>query len=236
MPETLAPLPEAANMQTRAEHSWSIEDADKYRAIDALNEVGLLVPLLETETFHGRVASLDKETEWVVDPSFVNGSNDSGNNNVNARPTLYSGDKATAQNFADERAGFPQLYHSYLLKKVRACDLRPLMTSQVRKGGPKERSVQAVLDGEFFKDIKMHTEQVSKKLSENNPGGKRVKAVPGVRYSSISGSQVRAYWMVVKDENAPNTMTVARLADCANGGNYERDLYMRVFNVLMPKK
>jgi len=104
---------------TRTEHSRSLEDADKFRAIETLKEVGLLVPVSELETFHGRVGTKEEVAEWAVDPSFANGSNDSGNSNVNNRPTLYSGDKETAQDFADERAGFKQLYHSHLLKKVR---------------------------------------------------------------------------------------------------------------------
>ncbi len=106
-------------LQTRTEHSRSIEDADRYRALDTLKELGLLVPLTELETFHGRVGTKEEVAEWAVDPSFANGSNDSGNSNVNNRPTLYSGDKATAQEFADERAGFTQLYYSHLLKKAR---------------------------------------------------------------------------------------------------------------------
>ncbi len=106
-------------LQTRTEHSRSLEDAEKFRAIETLKEVGLLVPVSELETFHGRVGTKEEVAEWAVDPSFANGSNDSGNNNVNNRSTLYSGDKETAQDFADERAGFKQLYYSHLLKKVR---------------------------------------------------------------------------------------------------------------------
>lgn len=106
-------------LQTRTEHSRSLEDAEKYRAIDTLKEVGLLIPVADLETFHGRVGTKEEVSEWAVDPSFANGSNDSGNSNVNNRPTLYSGDKDTAQDFADERAGFTQLYHSHLLQKVR---------------------------------------------------------------------------------------------------------------------
>ncbi len=118
MSETILLSPVAASLQTRTEHSRSREDAEKYRALDTLKEVGLLIPLSELETFHGRVASADEEAEWSVDPSFANGRNDSGNYNVNSRPTLYSGDKTTAQDFADERAGFPNMYLSSLVKRV----------------------------------------------------------------------------------------------------------------------
>ena len=105
-------------MQTRFEYSRSIEDAERFRAIDTLKEVGLLVPITDVETFHGRVGTKEEAVEWAVDPSFANGSNDSGNYNVNNRPTLYSGDRDTAQDFADERAGFTRLYHAHLYNKV----------------------------------------------------------------------------------------------------------------------
>ena len=105
-------------LQTRTEHSRSVEDAEKYRAIDTLKEVGLLVSVADLDTFHGRVGTAEEVAEWAVDPSFANGSNDSGNSNVNSRPTLYTGDKKTAQDFADERAGIPDAYFGHLLDKV----------------------------------------------------------------------------------------------------------------------
>lgn len=90
-------------LQTRTEHSRSIEDAEKFRALDTLKEVGLLVPLSDVETYHGRVGNAADVAEWAVDPSFANGSNDSGNNNVNHRPTLYTGEEEVAKDFAMER-------------------------------------------------------------------------------------------------------------------------------------
>ena len=105
-------------LQTRTEHSRSVEDAEKYRAIDTLKEVGLLVSVADLDTFHGRVGTAEEVAEWAVDPSFANGSNDSGNSNVNSRPTPYTGDKKTAQDFADERAGIPDAYFGHLLDKV----------------------------------------------------------------------------------------------------------------------
>lgn len=90
-------------LQTRIEHSRSLEDAEKFKALDTLKEVGLLVPLSELETYHGRVGSASEVGKWAVDPSFTNGGNDSGNNNVNHRPTLYTGEEKVAGNFAQER-------------------------------------------------------------------------------------------------------------------------------------
>lgn len=87
---------------TRGESSRSLEDAPRQRAIQTLKEVGLLTPVDQTDTFHGRVGKKG-EAPWAVDPKFANGSNDSGNHNVNNRPTLYSGDQDTASEFAHAR-------------------------------------------------------------------------------------------------------------------------------------
>lgn len=101
MSETIPP--QARSLQTRTEHSRSIEDAEKYRALDTLKKIGLLIPLSELETFHGRLGTTEEVTEWSVDPSFANGGNDSGNNNANDRPTLYTGKKELAKEFAQKR-------------------------------------------------------------------------------------------------------------------------------------
>jgi len=106
-------------IQTRTEHSRSLEDAAKYQAIETLKELGLLVPVADIETYHGRIARSEDEGEWKIDPAFANGGNDSGNSNANERPTLYTGDQATAQEFADERAGFPRKYLGHLQQKVK---------------------------------------------------------------------------------------------------------------------
>ena len=109
----------SAELQNRSEHSRSLEDAEKYQAIDTLKDLGLLIPVSDVETFHGRVGYGEEEA-WSVDPTFANGSNDSGNYNVNKRPTLYSGDSQTAQDFADERSGLRQAYYSSLFDMVKA--------------------------------------------------------------------------------------------------------------------
>jgi hypothetical protein len=90
-------------LRTRTEHSRSVEDAEKFRALDTLKEVGLLVPVSDLETYHGRVGNAEEMAEWVVDPSFANGSNDSGNNNANSRSTLYTGEQEVAKDFATAR-------------------------------------------------------------------------------------------------------------------------------------
>ena len=95
------------DMQTRLDHSRSIEDAERFQAIDTLKELGLLIPVTDLETYHGRAGDSSEGT-WQVDPSFTNGSNDSGNSNVNERPTLYTGDQETARDIADKRVGFSQ--------------------------------------------------------------------------------------------------------------------------------
>lgn len=94
---------EPTAMQTRLEHSRSIDDAERLRALYTLEKVGLLIPVTDIETYHGRLGSSNDESAWQVDPTFSNASNDSGNSNVNNRPTLYSGDKHVAIDFAQAR-------------------------------------------------------------------------------------------------------------------------------------
>lgn len=95
-----SPLPQ---LQTRTEHSRSLEDADRLRALHTLTDLGLLTPLSEIESYHGRVTKPGEEA-WKVDPAFTNGSNDTGNYNVNERPTLYTGERLVAEEFATQRA------------------------------------------------------------------------------------------------------------------------------------
>jgi|GEM_PF-529361 len=91
-------------LQTRTEHSRSLEDIEKYKALNTLRDVGLLIPVDDLETFHGRVSTSEDANEWFVDPMFANGGNDSGNRNVNSRPTLYTAEKDIAEEFALRRA------------------------------------------------------------------------------------------------------------------------------------
>lgn len=105
------------SLQLRTEHSRSLEDATKFKALQDLTELGVLIPLEEIETYHGRVANEQDTKPWTVDRTFANGSNDSGNNNVNNRPTLYTGERQVALDFATarkahlERTGVPQRLH-----------------------------------------------------------------------------------------------------------------------------
>lgn len=89
-------------IQTRSEHSRSLEDAEQLKAMQVLVDVGLLTPLDSIETFHGR-ASYEDETPWAVDPTFENGSNDTGNNNFNNRPALHTAESDIAIKFAKTR-------------------------------------------------------------------------------------------------------------------------------------
>lgn len=90
-------------LQTRTEHSRSLEDAEKYRALETLKDLGVLIPLSGLETYHGRAGHPDEEGSWEIDPHFKNGGDDSGNANVNRRPTLYAGREDVARDFAQAR-------------------------------------------------------------------------------------------------------------------------------------
>lgn len=119
-------MPEA--LHTRTEHSRSIDDAEKYRATQTLTDLGLLIPLSKVESYHGRLREPGQEVAWSVDPSFTNGSNDSGNFNVNARPTLYTGEKQVAIDFAQAR-GREAAWSKYMSG----------FQGEVRQYSPKER-------------------------------------------------------------------------------------------------
>lgn len=93
-------------LQLRNEHSRSMEDAETLRAIETLKDLGFLISLSDLEAYHGRAASDQEENEWVVNPTFRNGANASGNNNVNARSALYTSDKNIAKEFASKRTDY----------------------------------------------------------------------------------------------------------------------------------
>lgn len=98
--DTYRVLGHTSELQTRTEHSRSLEDAERYRALETLKELGALIPLSEVEVFHGRVNMSDKFPPWEVEPDFANGGNDSGNANVNKRATLYTGERQIAEDFS----------------------------------------------------------------------------------------------------------------------------------------
>ncbi|HMS93585.1 MAG TPA: hypothetical protein PKD28_04305 [Candidatus Saccharibacteria bacterium] len=87
--------------QTRTEHSRNLEDAEKYKAIETLTELGLFVPLRYVEAWHGRAGD---GTDWAIDPRMRNGYGQNDNDNVNQRSTIYAGMKDVAKQFADIRA------------------------------------------------------------------------------------------------------------------------------------
>jgi hypothetical protein len=107
----------APSIQFRTEHSRSLEDAERFKALDTLTELGVLVRLDEVESFHGRVREPGETGQWRVDPTFQNGSNDSGNRNVNARPTLYTSDEQVASEFSAIRQKekvYPEFMQTYI--------------------------------------------------------------------------------------------------------------------------
>lgn len=86
--------------QTRTDHSRNLEDAEKYKAIETLTELGLFVPLRYIEAWHGRAGD---GTDWAIDPRIRNGFGQNDNDNVNQRSTIYTGMKDVARQFADIR-------------------------------------------------------------------------------------------------------------------------------------
>lgn len=80
-----------------------MEDAEKYQAIQTLTELGLLIPVTEVDTYHGRIGSKVAPKPWSVDPSFRNGTTDNNSYNLNGRSTLYTGEEVVAGDFAIKR-------------------------------------------------------------------------------------------------------------------------------------
>lgn len=85
----------------RTEHSRSLEDAERLKSVNMLINLGVLTRLLDMELYHGRAARPGER--WRIDPEFTNGGNDSGNWNINMRPTLYTGTQDVACRFAKKR-------------------------------------------------------------------------------------------------------------------------------------
>lgn len=96
---------------TRKETARSLEDAEKYKALNTLSELGLTKPFNQFRTFHGRVGQ--KGEGWAVDRKFDNQGNATGNANVNERPTLYTSDEDIAKSFARARGSEVVETHYY---------------------------------------------------------------------------------------------------------------------------
>ncbi len=87
--------------QTRQEFSRSLESAEQYKALQTLTELGLFHMVSELDLSHGRAARPGEP--WQVEPSFHNGGDRTGNLNVHARTTLYTGAEEDARDFATAR-------------------------------------------------------------------------------------------------------------------------------------
>jgi hypothetical protein len=108
---------------------------------------------------------------------------------------------------------------------IRYCDMRNKMTSSVRKGGPETKQQEARLDKAFFNDVRL--------FAERGHASNRVAAAPGVFYTKVPDSKLRAYWMLPQDERADGVKTVVRVADCADSVAKEVALYRQLFGVTM---
>jgi hypothetical protein len=105
-------------------------------------------------------------------------------------------------------------------KRVRLCDLRPHMTSNVRRGGPTRPDIIRLLDKDVQRDVLLQ--------ANAGRGGKTVAVAPKIHYSTRNGTKARAYWMLVDDQNAKGALTVARIADCDDKVDSEKNFYRRV--------
>ena len=90
------PVPEAPyRYQTRGEHSRSLEDAERYKALETLRELGLLIPLEDQDLYHGRARQRGESESWHVQPGY-----DNTHGNVGVMPAIYTGDWQSARDYA----------------------------------------------------------------------------------------------------------------------------------------
>lgn len=102
---------------------------------------------------------------------------------------------------------------------VQYCDLRPFMSSQIRKGGPEDNQV-GKLDRAFLKDLVFFAEHGHPKNT--------VTSVKGVNYTKLGRSKIRGYWMGVELEDGSDSI-IARIGDSADNPKSEENLYRRLF-------
>ncbi len=109
---------ETGIMLTRTETSRSLKEAEKYKALEVLTKLGLLMPVSQMEVYHGRVGK--KGEQWKVDPMFTKNGNPANNRNVYVRPALYASDRETAKAFALSRASekIPPSYKAIALETI----------------------------------------------------------------------------------------------------------------------
>lgn len=84
--------------------SISYEWEKKKAALDTLSQLDILFPANKYALYHGRARNKNDNEPWRVDPGVSNGGNDTGNQNVNECPTLYTGTQEVATQFALARS------------------------------------------------------------------------------------------------------------------------------------
>lgn len=108
-------------------------------------------------------------------------------------------------------------------KTIRLCDLRPHMTSSIRKGGPSAPQDIKKLDELLLKDLR-HAAETG--IRRNTLGSS-----PKISYTKFKGTKIRAYWMAIQDaNNIDGIPTYARLADCGNSRALENDVLRAAFH------
>ena len=78
----------------------TIEQGEKYRAMQTLLELGVCKKVSDLELYHGRAG---RGEEWRVDPSYNNAGNSTGNRNINQIPALNTGEYNIAREFSEAR-------------------------------------------------------------------------------------------------------------------------------------
>ncbi len=89
----------------------TIEQGEKYKAMQTLLELGVCKKVSDLELYHGRAG---RGEAWRVDPSYDNAGNNTGNRNVNKIPALNTGEYNIAREFSEARVsvegGTPEVH------------------------------------------------------------------------------------------------------------------------------
>lgn len=108
-------------------------------------------------------------------------------------------------------------------RTVRVCDLRRETRTSLKGALPQNEVEQRRADLAFYRDLK--------NFADTGVPQNRVHGVPGIFYSKVGRTKIRAYWKPVDLKANSGISTVVRIGDCGNNVNFEEDLYRRLFGI-----
>lgn len=112
-------------------------------------------------------------------------------------------------------------------KRVRMCDLRPILAKSTGRTGAQDAAGQARLDRYFWQDLKNFVDGEGVRRS--------VEGVQGVYYARAGNDTPRVFFMAVTDmSNTDKVLMFARIGDSMTIRD-QKDLYRRLFGIKLKK-